>query len=105
MIRALSKQTVSLLAMTSKRAMEFWPFNQICIASAEELCELSVKLCQHVNGKVRPDQRAGIQEEIADCYIMLDKLALGFFDSSEDFEATLLKKLTKLLTKLEGAPL
>ena len=105
MIRYLSEEIQDALDDATEQAMVKWDFKANCIAAVEELTELSSKVCQYVNGKYRPDLTAGIQEEIADCYIVLDKLAAGFFDGRHQFEGVFQRKLAKLQGKLRGEPL
>jgi NTP pyrophosphatase (non-canonical NTP hydrolase) len=65
----------------------------------EELSELIKEICKNKRGR---DNRKNIIEEMADCYIMLEQLAIIFGIKNYDINAFIDEKLARLEKRLEG---
>lgn len=82
---------------TFKRAIETYGEDMQLTVAVEEFSELIKEICKHKRGR---DNRDNIIEEMADCYIMLEQLAIIFDINPEETSKAIQKKITRLKNRL-----
>lgn len=82
---------------TLERAIETYGKDMQLNVAVEELSELIKEICKNKRGA---DNRANIIDEMADCYIMLEQLAIIFDISTDEMSVQLDKKFTRLEKRL-----
>ncbi len=82
---------------TLERAIETYGKDMQLTVAVEEFSELIKEICKNKRGA---DNRANIIDEMADCCIMLEQLAIIFGISSDEMGVQLDKKFTRLEKRL-----
>lgn len=85
---------------TLKKAIDTYGKDMQLNVAVEEFSELIKEICKHKRGR---DNRENIIEEMADCYIMLEQLAIIFDIKPEETSNEIRKKITRLEKRLKGA--
>lgn len=83
---------------TLERAIETYGKDMQLNVAIEELSELIKEICKHKRGR---DNREAIIEELADCYIVMDEIALIFDITDDEFFEIYNKKIERLEKRLE----
>ena len=83
---------------TLEKAIETYGKDMQLNVAVEELSELIKEICKHKRGR---DNIDNIIEEMADCYIMLDQLAIIFGIEHKAINMVMDKKLARLDRMLE----
>lgn len=81
-----------------ERAIETYGKDLQLTVAVEEFSELIKEICKNKRGV---DNRANIVEEVADCYIMLEQLAMIFGIKPCEVNAMVGKKLERLEKRLD----
>lgn len=82
---------------TLEKAIETYGKDLQLTVAVEEFSELIKEICKSKRGK---DNRDSIIEEMADCYIMLEQLAIIFGVEKEEIGVWLDKKFARLEKRL-----
>ena len=80
-----------------ERAIEAYGKDMQLTVAVEELSELTKEICKNKRGADNIDH---ITEEVADCYIMLDQIAIIFGIKPCDISAVIDEKLARLERRL-----
>ena len=83
---------------TLEKAIETYGKDMQLNVAVEEFSELIKEICKHKRGR---DNIDNIIEEMADCYIMLDQLAIIFGIEHKAINMVMDKKLARLDRMLE----
>lgn len=83
---------------TLERAIETYGKDMQLNVAIEELSELIKEICKNKRGS---DNREAIIEEMADCYIMMEQIAIIFGIEYDTIHETVDKKLTRLEKRLD----
>ena len=83
---------------TIERAIETYGKDMQLTVAVEEFAELIKEICKSKRGA---DNREAIIEEMADCYIMLDQLALIFDIPHRDINNVMGRKIARLDRRLK----
>ena len=82
---------------TLKKAIETYGEDMQLTVAIEELSELIKEICKYKRGN---NNRKNIIEEMADCYIMLEQLAMIFDIPNHAINEMVDKKITRLENRL-----
>jgi NTP pyrophosphatase (non-canonical NTP hydrolase) len=82
---------------TLEKAIETYGKDLQLTVAVEEFSELIKEICKSKRGR---ENRDNIIEEMADCYIMLEQLAIIFDIKTDEIGAQLDKKFTRLEKRL-----
>ena len=82
---------------TLERAIDTFGKDMQLTVAVEEFSELIKEICKHKRGR---DNRQNIIEEMADCYIMLEQLAIIFDVKAEETSNEMRKKIARLENRL-----
>ena len=82
---------------TLKRAVETYGKDMQLTVAVEELSELIKEICKNKRGA---DNIKNIIEELADCYIMMEQIAIIFDISNHAINEWVDKKITRLENRL-----
>ena len=84
-----------------EQAIETYGKDMQLNVAVEEFSELIKEICKNKRGR---DNRASIIEEMVDCYIMLEQVAIIFGIGREELEPVMDKKFDRLEKRLaEGS--
>ena len=81
-----------------ERAIEAFGKDMQLTVAVEELSELIKEICKSKRGNFNIDN---ITEELADCYIMMDQIAIIFGIRHSDITAEMDKKIARLEKRLK----
>jgi NTP pyrophosphatase (non-canonical NTP hydrolase) len=87
-----------MMDKTLKKAIETYGKDMQLNVAVEELSELIKEICKYKRGN---DNRKNIIEEMADCYIMLEQLAMIFDIPNHAINEVVDRKITRLEKRLE----
>lgn len=82
---------------TLKRAIEAYGKDMQLTVAVEELSELIKEICKNKRGR---DNRKAIIEELADCYIVMEQIAIIFDIPNHAINEVVDKKITRLENRL-----
>lgn len=80
------------MTISEKAIKTFGKDMQLTVA-VEEFSELIKEICKNKRGR---DNRDNITEELADCYIMMEQIAIIFGIKNSDINTVINKKLARL---------
>lgn len=87
---------------TLEKAVETYGKDMQLTVAVEELSELIKEICKNKRGR---DNRDNIIEEMADCYIMLEQLAIIYGIELNEIVAMMYSKTQRLENNLDKAEL
>jgi hypothetical protein len=83
---------------TLERAIETYGKDMQLNVAIEELSELIKEICKHKRGR---NNREAIVEELVDCYIVMDEIALIFEITDDEIFEGQIRKIERLEKRLE----
>jgi hypothetical protein len=83
---------------TLEKAIETYGKDAQLNVAIEELSELIKEICKHKRGR---NNRAAIVEELVDCYIVMDEIALIFEITDDEIFEGQIRKMERLEKRLE----
>lgn len=87
---------------TLEKAIDTYGKDMQLTVAVEELSELIKEICKNKRGR---DNRDNIIEEMADCYIMLEQLAIIYGIRLNEIVAMMYSKMQRLENNLDKAEL